>query len=138
MIEAAARTILANNADVQKLVGNRITFGIAAQGENKPRVVLTLVDSSHEHTFTGHAGYVTGRIQCDCLAPTYPVAKSLAKAIIAALDGYEGKVTGIAGINVSYIAVDSESDVPTAVPEGAAIPSTFGVSVDFTFMYTTA
>lgn len=136
MITAAARVVLVNNTAVKNLTGEHITFGIAEQNERQPRVVLTLVDTQHEHTMTAHAGYTTGRIQADCLAPDYQTAKVLAKAVIAALDGYEGPVSGIAWFTVGFIHVDSESDIPVAIPEGAGVPSTYGVSIDFTFMYT--
>lgn len=134
MIELACRVILTRNEAVATLVADRVTFGLAAQGERRPRVVLTMTNSQHEHTFTGHAGYVTGSIQADCLAPEYPTAKQLAAAVIAALDNFTGVVDGVAGLIVQYITVDSENDIPVAVPEGSAKPSTFGVSVSFNYM----
>lgn len=138
MIEPACRVILANNQVIKDMAGDRITFGLAAQGELRPRIVLALITSEHEHTFTGHAGYVTGRIEAVCLAPSYPAVKTLAEAVITALDGFEGAVPGITGMNISYVTVDSENDIPAVVPDGAATPSTFGVSVEFNFMYATA
>lgn len=133
-VELASRLILTRNEAVAALVSDRVTFGIAAQGERRPRVVLTMTSSQHEHTMAGHAGYVTGTIEAACLAPDYPTVKALAAAVIDALDEYEGPVTGVADLDVSYITVDEESDIPVDVPEGAASPSTVGVSINFSFM----
>lgn len=133
-IELATRLILTRNEAVAALVADRVTFGIAAQGERRPRVVLTMTSSQHEHTMTGHAGYVTGAIEAACLAPDYPTAKQLAAAVTHALDGVVGAVEGVAGLQIQYIEIDSENDIPMVVPEGAAAPTTYGVSLTFRFL----
>lgn len=146
-IELGTRLILTRNPAVAAIVNNppavgvtpdpgmaRIYFGLAGQNDMRPRIVLSLSNVQHEHTFTGHAGYVTGSIEAACLAPDYLVSKQLAAAVITALDGYEGPVSGVAGLNIQYLTVDSENDIPVVVPEGKPAPDTRGVSVTFNFM----
>lgn len=133
-IELASRLILAGNTAVHDLVAERITFGLAAESERRPRVVLSFYEKTHYQTLTGDAGYITGRIQADCLAPSYQTAKQLTQAVITALNGYTGTVEGVPNLTIAYITADSENDIPIVVPEGAAFPSTYGVSVSFNFM----
>lgn len=141
-IELGCRLILARNANVAAMVNDtpantglaRIYFGLAGQDQLKPRIVLALTNSQHEHTFEGHAGYVTGTIQAAFLAADYPTARALADAAIAALDGYEGTVESVTGLDVAYITVDSENDIPVVVPPGAPAPATQGIQVNFNFM----
>ncbi len=134
MIELATRLILVSDDAVKAITGDRIKFGIAEEGERRPRIVLSVSEKTHYQTFTGNAGYTTGTIQVDCLTPTYAQAKQLVQAVIHALDGYEGTVDQVPGLTISFINVESENDIPVAVPEGAAAPSTYGVTVNFTFM----
>jgi hypothetical protein len=113
------------------LVGDRVYFGLAPQNERRPRIVLSLVSSISAHTFTGLAGYAKGRVQVDCLAPTYADAKALADAAQDALDNYVGTVDGTA---IDWIETEEARDVPTAPPVGTARPTTYGVSFDAKFM----
>lgn len=131
MIEPAFRTILLAAPAVAAIVADRVWLGFRPQNERRAGVVLTLTTANHEHVFEGHAGYVQGRMQADCLAPDYRAAKELAKAVSDALDNYTGTVAGVA---IDYIEVEEESDIPRLPLEGQAMP-TFGVSVESEFMY---
>lgn len=131
MIEPAFRILLTANAAVTALVGDRIYFGAAAQNERRARIVMTTTSKVHHHTFQGHAGWVTGRMQIDALAPTYPQAKELAEAIRAAIDSYSGTADDT---DISYIEIDEERDIHTAPLAGKA-EATHGVSVDARFMF---
>jgi len=132
MIEPAFRLILKAAPAVAPLVSERIYFVVAAQNERRPRLVLTLVSSQSGHTFQGRGGYVIGRMQIDCLAPTYPEAKALAKAAKDALEGFTGTVDTTV---IDYIEPEDARDIPVAPPQGSELPTTYGVSFDARFMH---
>ena len=132
MIEPAARMVLKADVNTAALVGERIYFGVAPQNERRPRIVLGLVSSIPGHTFQGKGGYRKGRIQVDCLAPTYPQAKQLAGAAQKSLDNFVGTYDGTV---IDWIEVDEARDIPMAPPAGAEQPTTFGVTFDVRFMH---
>lgn len=132
MIEPAARIILSQDAVVGPLVVDRIYFGVAKQNERRPRLVLLLVSSVPGHTFEGKAGYRKGRLQCDCLAPTYAEAKALASAAQSALDNFSGTRDDTI---IDWLEVGEARDIPMLPPTGAENPTTFGVAFDVRFMH---
>lgn len=131
MIEPAFRSLLVGNEPVAAIVADRVYFSAGPQDERRARIVLRTVSAVPGRTFKGRAGYVTGRMQVDCLAPTYPQAKQLTKAALSALDNYSGTV---ADVRVDLIECEDAADITTAPLEGKATP-TFGVSIDARFMY---
>jgi len=133
VIEPAFRIILTQHAATAALVTDRIHFGVSPQNERRPRIVLTLVSSVPAHTFDGSGGYTRGRMQIDCLAPSYPAAKDLAAAARAALDNTYSKT--VDGTAIDYIEADVARDIPMAPPVGAELPTTYGVSFDCRFQH---
>lgn len=132
MIEAAIRTILAQAPAVAALVADRITFVIADQNERRPRIVLTMISDVPGYTHGGKAGWADGHMQIDCLAPTYPEAKTLAATARTAVENFAGTVAGTEILNAE---IDDMHDVPMAAPEGRATPSTYGVSFDIRILH---
>ena len=132
MIEPATRIILSQDAVIGPLVTDRIYFIVAPQNERRPRIVLLLVSSVPGHTFEGQAGYRKGRLQCDCLAPSYQQAKELATAAQSALDNFTGTVDSTV---IDWLEVDEARDIPMLPPTGAEKPTTFGVTFDVRFMH---
>lgn len=131
MIEPAIRTILANDPAVSAVVADRVWLGTRPQGERRPGVVLNRSSGGDQHCLDGAAGYATGTVQADVLAPTYREAKELAQKVRDALDTYSGTV---AGVLIDWLMIEDESDIPAAPLEGKAAP-TFGVSLDVNFMH---
>jgi hypothetical protein len=125
VIETTIRTILAGDDAVVALVSDRIWPGNRPQNERRTGCVITLPDKQFPQTLDDHAGYATGTVQVDSLAPTYREAKELTEAIKAALDQYESA-------DVDYLIVDDEHDIPSAPLDGKALP-TFGVSLSINF-----
>jgi hypothetical protein len=132
MIVPAVRTILAGDSAVASVAIDRIWLGVRPQNERRAGIVLTLVNGEHPHTLEEHAGYVTGTVQVDCLAPTYREARELAAKVITAIDRYSGVA---ASTTIDWLMVETESDVPTQPLEGAAVAPTFGVSLEVSFMH---
>jgi hypothetical protein len=95
MEEALLSYLLAASA-VSSLVGNRINWVRSPQGVLSPRVVLTRVSGIRDMTLnSGPTGYVSSRVQVDCIGTSYGSAKSVARAIETRLSGYSGTTGGI-------------------------------------------
>jgi hypothetical protein len=131
MIEPAVRQIIANDAAVVVVVGDRVWLGQRPQGERRPGVVLTRTGGGDPHCLDGSAGYETGTMQADVLCPSYAEAKQLARKVADALDNFSGTV---AGVEIDWLSVDDEADIPAAPLEGKASP-TFGVALEVSFMH---
>jgi hypothetical protein len=95
MEEALLSYLLAASA-VSSLVGTRINWVRSPQGVLSPRVVLTRVSGIRDMTLnSGPTGYVSSRVQVDCIGTSYGSAKSVARAIETRLSGYSGTTGGI-------------------------------------------
>ncbi len=125
--EGAIRSILAANASVTALAGDRIYHNVRRQNETRSCLVLTLIDDTAGRHFEGDAGYATGRIQVDCLAPDRRQADQLAQAAYAALDGYTGTANSIP---VAWIECSARRDLPSDIADGAEAPDLFITSFD--------
>lgn len=131
MIETAFRSLILGNPAVSSLVGTNVFFNIRPENLRTPCVVLTLVSSIPSYTISGPGGSISGRMQADCLAPTYPQAKSLSDAVRAAVDGYSGDQYGT---TVCYVELDNIRDIPAAPLVGSGSLATFGVQLDCRFL----
>lgn len=87
MIGADLFSILAGNAGVATLAGDRIFPGVMPQGSGLPAVVYTAVDDVPENTLEDFT-LSNARVQVDCYAKGYVAAQTLAKAIVDVLSGY--------------------------------------------------
>jgi hypothetical protein len=67
-----------------------VNWVVHPQGQPLPGVVLTVVSASEGMTMQGPDGLSAARVQVDCYAPTYTQAKTTSRAIVAALNGYQG------------------------------------------------
>lgn len=90
MEEALVGYLLAGSS-LATLVGTRIHWVRSPQGEASPRIVLYRVAGLRDMTLNnGPTGFVTSRVQVDCIGITYQSAKSVARAVEARLSGYSG------------------------------------------------
>lgn len=130
MIDTALRAILLADTDVAAVVDERVWFGLRPQGERRAGIVIRRTGGSDPGTLEGSAGYVTGSMDLDVLAPTYKDAKQLAVRVTTAIDGYSG---AIAGTLIDWLAVSDDSDIPQIPPEAKSTPTTYGVSLTVDF-----
>lgn len=139
MIEVAIRQILlANNSTVPSLADNRVFFGNRPQNERRAGIVLTKTSEVTYQTLNGKAGYSIGRMQLDCLAPTYPAVKELAKAAKDTIENFTLAGGGVVDETlIAYLEIEDEADIPMAPLLGEASP-TYGVSLTCRFMTTEA
>lgn len=131
MIEVAFRQLLIADADVAPLVTDRVWFNTRPQDVRDPGIVLSLVSNTPAQTLTGFAGYSNGRMQLNCLAPTYPQAKQLAAVVRDALDGYSGVQDST---TIARLTISGMRDLPVLPLVGSGQPATFAVSIDCLFL----
>lgn len=129
MEEAFLNYLLAGSS-LAALVGSRINWVRSPQGSSTPRIVLYKVSGLRDMTLnSGFTGYVTSRVQADCLGLTYSSAKTLARALEARVSGYSGTTGGIRFEGVFLIAERddfSDADTPDKL---------FRTSLDFNVWY---
>lgn len=91
-MEAALLAKLLANANLLDLTGTRINWLRRPQGEaipaNKGAVVLHRIDGQPDYHHGGPSGLVVSRVQVDCWAGSYKVAKLVARAVEAAVTGF--------------------------------------------------
>jgi len=110
LIEQAIRTQLAGTTAVAALVGERIYYGKALQDAARPYLVINKISAQREHAHDGALGMVNARIQISCFAGSYAAAKSLAVAVQAVLECYQGTLGGVGGVYVGSCFYDNEVD----------------------------
>jgi hypothetical protein len=100
--------ILANNAGVSALVGNRISPLVLPQGSAFPAIVYSEININPNFTKDANSRLDQTRVQIDCLALTYEDASELADAVRDALNVVTpGEYNGV---NVFYIQFDNQQE----------------------------
>lgn len=78
------------------LVGSRIHWVRSPQGTASPRIVLYRIAGLWDMSLNnGPTGYVSSRVQADCIGTSYASAKAVARALEARLSGYSGTTGGV-------------------------------------------
>ena len=88
-MEEELRALLLATAGVTAICGQRIEWGAPTQGTDLPAIVLN-VASGFEGIHMNGAGPFEGRVQVDCYGLTFGSAKTLSRAVVAALNFYRG------------------------------------------------
>ena len=95
MEEALVAYMLASTS-LATLVGTRINWTRSPQGSTSPRIVLYRISGLRDMSLNnGPTGYVSSRVQCDCIGTSYSSAKAVARALEARLSGYSGTTGGV-------------------------------------------
>lgn len=92
MIEAALRAILTADVTLSPRVGPRVYPGLLPENPVYPAITYRQISGAQTKTYSGPIDPSKGRFQFDCFDDDYTLTKSLAAAVIAALDGYTGEV----------------------------------------------
>lgn len=124
-MEQALIAILDADASLVVLAGDQIYWGLAPQDVDGSFITLNVVSGVRDYALSGATGYAESRVQMDCWASTYPLAKALSNAAIAAVSAYRGEV---ASIHVGGVFVDNERDLNEA--RQGDIATRYRVSVD--------
>jgi Protein of unknown function (DUF3168) len=132
VIEVAIRQLLLADTATAAIVGSEGVYFITRPQDNRaPYIVLNNVSAVPGMIFGGRGGYVNGRMQITCLAPTYKTAKCIVKAARNCLDGYSGTQDGTI---ISYIETENTRDISVEPLIGEGAPPTYGVIVDAIYM----
>lgn len=98
-MESAVRTMLLAHAPLAALVGDRIDWGVRAQGRALPAVTLQIVSRLPGMTYAGADGWEQSRIQIDAWGRTYLAAQQVADVLAlppaGLLAGYRGDLPGL-------------------------------------------
>lgn len=109
-MEEALTALLLGDAAMKRLVGARIHWGRAPQGEKPDYLVLQTIGGSPDYHAQGASGLVDSRVQFDAYAESYLTAKRISEAVGRLLSGYRGAV---AGVQIKGGFIDNFRDLPT-------------------------
>lgn len=83
--ELGARKRLTSDAAVKAIVAERVYPLERPQNSPSPAITYQVISDPRSNHLKGSDGSRPTRLQCDCWADSYGVAKALARAVIAAL-----------------------------------------------------
>lgn len=102
MIEQAIYTILAGNAGVDAICGDRISPHQRLQGTALPALVYQIDDLEPVRGLSGTVGLTAATLTVTAVASTYAGARSLAAAVISALNNATGTYSGTVVTSIHY------------------------------------
>lgn len=108
MVEEALVTRLRAVAGVTAIASTRTYIMEAPQGTTLPFIAITAVSIPRELAHDGATTVTKGLFQVSCISSLPSTAKTLAKAVVAALHGFRGTV---AGVTLFYAQVVNETDL---------------------------
>lgn len=109
MLESGLQQLLTADPDVFALVGTRVYPLLWPDIPTFPLVTFQLISTVADNVLSGPLSVTTCRVQFDAWAKSYAEVKTLAVAVIAALEGYQGTLpTGTEMLNVT---LDSSFDL---------------------------
>ena len=125
MEEALVAYLLAD-AGLASLVGFRIHWVRSPQSSANPRVVLYAIAGLRDMSLNnGPTGFITSRVQCDCIGTSYGSAKTVARALEARLSGFSGTL-GLVRVEGAFLVGERDDYFDTDTPD-----KVFRTSLDF-------
>ena len=128
-MEEALIGYLIASVSLAALVGSgpqsRIHWVRSPQGTASPRVVLYKISGLRDMALGGPTGFVSSRVQIDCIGPSYGSAKTVARAVEARLSGYSG-TTGNVQFEAIFLVGERDDFVDAETPD-----KLFRTSLDF-------
>lgn len=88
-MEEEIRALLLGATAITNHVENSVNFVTHPDNESLPGIVLQRIDGGSEYTLTGQSSLKSSRIQIDCYASTYAVAKVLSREVFNTLSGFK-------------------------------------------------
>lgn len=129
--ETVLRSTLLADATVAGLLGTRI-YPLAADADaTLPYVTWRRSSVRREPTLAGPMGVPTVTIEYDCVASTYAGARTLADAMRAVLDGFNGTIDNT---TVRQTSLEDESD-QFATLSGADLPDLYIVRQTYEILW---
>lgn len=123
------RAYLLADAEVARLVGARVAWGLRPRAAVLPAVALAVIDSERDYAMQRPTGLVRARVQVDCWAQTYGDAVYVSRAVRAALSGLRATLDGV---EILGAFADLERDMSEEDDSGASpLDALFRISTDF-------
>ena len=95
-MEETIRALLLADSGVSSLADRSVNLGSHPQGRPFPAAVLNVISDAEGFELDGPDGLSRARMQVDCYAATYGVAKQFSRAVRSALNGYaSGAIQGV-------------------------------------------
>lgn len=107
-LEAEILNLLAADAPVAAIVGNRLRLEWLDQNTTQPAIALTRISGGREPGLNPANYFSRARVQIDCQAATYETTKTLAAAVVSVLHGYNGPA---GAYQIDSITLDNETDL---------------------------
>jgi hypothetical protein len=86
-IETDLYATLTGDSTLSVLINSRVYPNLAPEGAARPLVTYQVVSGGREPTIAGTGNAVRKRVQLSCHADLYSTSKTVAAAVIAALEG---------------------------------------------------
>jgi hypothetical protein len=131
MIEEAVISYLLDNMGVKAVVGNRVFPVSRPQGSSLPAITAHRIDGAPLQADEGLLGLEPVRMQFDCWGANYSAAKTAARAVISAINAFDGNMGSVA---VSLVELEAERDLPRETGINAS-EYLFRTSLDFTIWH---
>jgi len=113
--EGAVYSILAASAAVGAICGDRISPHQRLQGTSLPAIVYSVQDFEPFRGLGGTVGLTSATVSISAIASTYAGAKSLAAAVIGAMNGTTGTHDGTVIKSLHYL---QQTPTDTGIGEG--------------------
>ncbi len=117
------------DTEVSLLVGTRIHPHALRHGEAFPAITFLQVGSVNVRTLGNNRRCRRPRVQLDCWASKPSEARTVAEAVIAALDGFSGTLGGLGGLPV--VSCLLQNDMALADPD----PKLYRVMLEFEIVW---
>lgn len=112
---------------VAALVSTRVYPVSRLQGSALPAITVQRIDGAPLLTDEGASGLENPRIQIDCWGSSYGSAKTVARAVVANINAFDGTLSGV---NIPLIELEAERDMPREAGANAN-EYLFRTSLDF-------
>lgn len=87
--------LLKRDAVLLDLVGSRIDWDEAPQGQKLPSIVMFVISGVVDYAMAGATGYVVTRVQFDCRGKSAKEARAVAEGLEACFSGCRGVFQGV-------------------------------------------
>lgn len=123
-MDEAIRDLLLGTAAITAIVARRVDWGVRPQGDALPSLTLERISGAAQMNMNAPSGWDVDRVQIDCWARTYKVAKDLSLILaspggpsepVGLLVGYRGEHLGVR-LRTFVVARRSNSDSDSKGP----------------------
>lgn len=134
--EYAVRKLLAGNAGLAAVVGERVYWLMRPENDSFPAIVLQVVTATHFASLAGSDGVIHKRMQIDVYGTTWASVLSTSELVRGVLQNYRGVVSPADGdVKIDRIFWDDETDMVEQAYD-ASEAHFYRRSIDCTVAYT--